>query len=169
MGNRYYELTTQASEVSHTTIAVQRRSQYNAYVLVMLMLLSLCPFAKGSDSSVTRPLDKSVQEDAEAIVLIIEKADAAPVKSRKDVEERDKRCEAQLEPYKQRWEAMFLAASELGFGKNVKLLPMLAAPGKMVIPRIIQLLTWNADAQLDVAVKVTTLIGAEAIPALLEQ
>jgi hypothetical protein len=131
----------------------------------------LCFFASasGGDTSATQPQVETGQNDAEAIIAIVQKARDTPVKSKKEQDEREKRCEEQLAPYKDRWDAMYLAAVKLGFDRNNRLLPMLAAPGKSVIPKFIQLLTWDGEADFNVAVQVTTLTGTGAIPVLLEQ
>jgi HEAT repeat protein len=64
---------------------------------------------------------------------------------------------------------MFLAAGKLGPGRNDMLMPMLASQGKSVVPKCVHLLTGNPDASLDIAVRVTRIVGNEAIPTLIEQ
>lgn len=105
------------------------------------------------------------QDETAAIVSLVEGFNKT-----RDKRERAKYLE-QLNGHKQHWEPMFLAASDrqLSLGGNEVLLPMLASPGKSVVPKIVELLTWNPDASLATAVQVTQRVGDEAIPSLLEQ
>lgn len=79
-----------------------------------------------------------------------------------------KNYEDQLKAHTRNWEAMFLAACRLRAPRHEVLLPLLAAGGRRTVRRVVRVLTWNPDASLGIGVRVTCVIGQDAIPVLVE-
>ena len=157
----------QASDLINHTRASERLSRLlilsstgrSVCCLVMGMVLYSCVASMRAEPLTSRP-----QDDTAAIVSLVGKFNKT-----RDKQEQEE-CRHQLDGYKQNWEAMLLAACDrrLGLGKNDILMPILAAPGKSVVPKIVELLIWNPDVNLDTAVKVTQRIGDEGLPSLME-
>lgn len=147
---------------SHTQgpepLAKPSSRRFSFSLLVIAGGLSFCCNEVRSEKPTSQPQDQTA-----AIVSLIDSFNKT-----RDKHKREMYLDL-LNGHKQNWEAMFLAACELRFGRNEVLLPILASPGRAVVPKIVQLLTWNPDVNLDTAVKVTQRIGDEGIPSLMEQ
>lgn len=129
-------------------------------VLAMGVGVSFCPICAWADTPALRPPD-----DAATIISLVESFNKT-----RDKQKREQYVD-QLNGYRQHWEVMFVAACDrrLSLFKNEVLIPILAAPGQSVVPKSVELLTWNPDSDLGTAVRVTREVGDDAIPGLMEQ
>ncbi len=137
-------------------------STYCATFSLRLLAVSTAMYFCVAASQANIPASQP-QNDTAVIVLLVEDFNKTTDQQTKE------KYKDQLKANHYNWDAMFLAACQIGEGRNEVLIPILASGGKSVVPQTIQMLTMNSSNTLDTAIKVTREVGSGAIRDLMGQ